>query len=392
MDSGWSTYYNNFEVDEEKFPDFNSMIASFSERDVWTILWATSMINEDDPNYQTAIDNNYFIKTPRGTVRPIKWWHGSGALLDFSNEEAKDWFNSMMDDVLEAGVKGFKCDGTDPYILEYVQPQTSEGEPITYREYADMYYSDFKDYTAEVNGDSLIWSRPVDCATQTDAVCGNYSPHDLMFSGWVGDDDSSWQGLRSCLRKSIYSAWKGYNAYGCDIGGYRADSSINELGRDPETFMRWVQTGTFMSLMENGGGGEHRPWMFDEYLNSSTNPTQYTDLYRTFTNIHYSLASYLQSAGTEAYYQESSVMKPISQLYNEEEPYKYPLPETLAYYLGPDIFVQPISTNSKGFVNIQWPEEGTKWRDFWAPSFVAGIGGNSKTIKYPLNHYPAFVR
>jgi hypothetical protein len=40
--------------------------------------------------------------------------------------------------------------------------------------------------------------------------------------------------------------------------------------------------------MENGGGGEHRPWMYDE---------ETTDIYRAFVNEHYRLIPYLMTNG-----------------------------------------------------------------------------------------------
>jgi len=36
------------------------------------------------------------------------------------------------------------------------------------------------------------------------------------------------------------------------------------LGRPKDALIRWAQLGAFSPVMENGGGGEHRPWMFDE--------------------------------------------------------------------------------------------------------------------------------
>ena len=64
--------------------------------------------------------------------------------------------------VLHLGIDGWKCDGTDPYILECIIPQGHNGT-ISYREYADSYYGDFFDYTRSVVGDeALIMSRPVD--------------------------------------------------------------------------------------------------------------------------------------------------------------------------------------------------------------------------------------
>ena len=120
-----------------------------------------------------------------GRSAVIKWWHGSGSLLDYSNPAAVDWWHKQLDkvvyvsvmscdydkltviggvqiQVLELGIDGWKCDGTDPYIIELVAPRGSKGF-LTYREYADAYYGDFFNYTrAKVGNGSLIMSRPVD--------------------------------------------------------------------------------------------------------------------------------------------------------------------------------------------------------------------------------------
>jgi len=64
---------------------------------------------------------------------------------------------------------------------------------------------------------------------------------------------------------------------GSRTGGYR--SSNVPLGRTKQLFIRWAQMGAFVPLMENGGNGEHRPWMFD-------NTNQTLDIYRNFVNIH----------------------------------------------------------------------------------------------------------
>ena len=55
----------------------------------------------------------------------------------------------------------------------------------------------------------------------------------------------------------IYSAWMGYGNYGCDVGGYRNDNTAYST-----YFLRSAQLNAFLPLMENGGGGEHRPWMY----------------------------------------------------------------------------------------------------------------------------------
>ena len=57
----------------------------------------------------------------------------------------------------------------------------------------------------------------------------------------------------------IYSAWMGYGNYGCDVGGYRGGSDTKYATH----FLRSAQLNAFLPLMENGGGGEHRPWMYE---------------------------------------------------------------------------------------------------------------------------------
>jgi len=82
-----------------------------------------------------------------------------------------------------------------------------------------------------------------------------------MFSGWIGDNDPTFKGMEDALRKYLQSAWAGYANFGSDIGGYRRGSG--KYGRTKELFIRWSQLGAFSPLMENGGYGEHRPWMYD---------------------------------------------------------------------------------------------------------------------------------
>ena len=102
-----------------------------------------------------------------------------------------------MDKVLDVGVDGFKCDGTDPYILEYTITGGALGynnQTVTYPQYAHLFYRDFLYYTRQkrsenaATGDAgLIMSRPVDCFIDpVSKGCIVYSPKDVMFSGNKG--------------------------------------------------------------------------------------------------------------------------------------------------------------------------------------------------------------
>ncbi len=131
------------------------------------------MVNVENPDYDMCVEKQFLLRDSRGIVRPLQWWHGSGGLLDYSNPEAVEWWHQQMDLVLDAGVDGFKCDGTDPYIDEYTLTGGALGyndQVITYREYANSYYRDFFFHTRERRSENfpgadagLIMSRPVDC-------------------------------------------------------------------------------------------------------------------------------------------------------------------------------------------------------------------------------------
>jgi alpha-glucosidase (family GH31 glycosyl hydrolase) len=92
----------------------------------------------------------------------------------------------------------------------------------------------------------------------------------------------------SKLTQIIYSAWMGYGNYGCDVGGYRG----NDNTKYSTNFLRSAQLNAFLPLMENGGGGEHRPWMYDEEV--------VVPVYRKFVNEHYRLGAYLHTNGANS--------------------------------------------------------------------------------------------
>jgi len=66
-----------------------------------------------------------------------------------------------------------------------------KGGFLDHKEYANLYYGDFFNYTREIRGDvGLIMSRPVDNLIPNKPlrfIYLDFSPKYVMFSGWVGD-------------------------------------------------------------------------------------------------------------------------------------------------------------------------------------------------------------
>lgn len=100
-----------------------------------------------------------------------------------------------MDRALDMGFDGWKTDGTDPLIIRLTPfPYSNYNKrPVGIHEYGHQYYGSFYNYTKSRTDDALIMSRPVDSLKNKFFL--SYSPKYVMFSGWVGDQDSSAAGF-----------------------------------------------------------------------------------------------------------------------------------------------------------------------------------------------------
>ncbi|KJE89796.1 hypothetical protein CAOG_01220 [Capsaspora owczarzaki ATCC 30864] len=383
IDSGWATSYTTFEWDTKKYPDPQALIDSMHAQGVRVILWATSTIAVTSPLYNYTSEHGYLLKhLLTGKDAIIHYWHGDAAYIDYTNPDAVAFYHSLMDNQLKQGYDGWKNDGTDPFLLEVELEGgiLAHKGVITEREYANLYYTDFFEYSRQVNGNvTLCMNRPYD--SYENYVYWRFAPRDVVFSGWVGDEDPTFEGLQDALKNMIYSAANNYVSFGSDIGGYR----LGDNARTIQVLLRWAQLGAFVGLMENGGDGEHRPWGFNPTDNSTT------DIYRTFVDAHYEIAPYLLSLGAQAYASGSSIMRPYTDQLIDIVNFDYSL--------GSDLFVSPIVDNTTSHT-VNFPRNAVNasdnaidsWVYWFDPTAVHQGGTTGRDLPFPLSQYPVYKR
>jgi len=367
IDSPWATGYSTFVFDEALFPDPQGMIDGLHERGVRVMLWTVPGINlEEEALYAHAAERGWFMQADADSgPKVVSWWKGEGSLIDYFNPEAVAWWHELLEPALALGIDGWKCDGLDfSALLAPYSP--GAGRDVERLEYSHAYYRDFFEVTrARLGDDRLITARPIDnYGADIGGDAGAFAPVDITWAGWVGDQDPDWGGLQMALRNMAYSAEYGYLAFGSDIGGYRDDGSA--LGRDEETFVRWAQLGALSPVMENGGGGEHRPWAFS---------ARALDIYTDFVALHYDLLPYLMEEGARAFAEGRSLMD-------------FQSDETYEYLLGPDVFVAPMIAPGEAR-QVTFPEGD--WVDLFAPG-ATYAGGDTAALEVPLEVYPVFLR
>jgi len=370
IDSPWETGYNTFEFDTSLYPDAHAMVDSFHARGVKVIVWITSAINTDQTELWHYADSlGYFMKANAGAGSAvIHWWKGDGSMIDFFNPAAVTWWKALVDKTLALGIDGWKCDGTDYSVfLGNALYSPGTGGNITRLQYSHAYYRLFHDYTRQQLGnDRANMSRPVDNYGYTFITDPNlvaFTPRDIGFACWVGDQDATFDGMKNALNNMYQSDVNNYLVVGSDVGGYREEPVTH--GRDKDLFIRWAQLGAFSPLMENGGGGEHRPWMFDQETN---------DIYNKFARLHHALIPYQMQQGDSLF----AITQSLMQFFNSTD---------YSYMLGSDIFVAPMLSSSNTIM-VDFP--AGNWTYLFNTSQV--YSGIFNQLNIPLSEFPVFIK
>lgn len=379
IDSPWETAYNSFEWDSTRYPDAQGMVDYFHSKNIKVLCWITGSIDTNlHPLWDYAKDHDYFMKKDAASGPAIvKWWKPcKTSLIDWYNPEAVTWWKSLMDKTLAYGIDGWKCDGSDFLLITDI-PNTYLYSPYlgtnipSRNDYSDRYYRLFQDYTREKLGnDRVVMSRPVDnygYSFLTGATVA-FTAKDMAWAPWVGDQDATFDGMTAALNNMYESHAYGYWWSGSDIGGYRTDDNYPANGRSKELFIRWAQLGAFSGLMENGGGGEHRPWLYDAETN---------DIYKKLVLMRnkYLVGYLLESSKTTA-----ATNTPLQRYFNKTD---------YSYQLGDDIFVAPV-LNQAGTVTVNLPA-GNNWIYLYNKTDTL-TGGASFTKTYPLQEFPVYLK
>lgn len=376
IDSPWETSYNNFVVNETQFRDHASMFARIRELGFYPVFWLTPFINVENvtdmtgiasgpaSNYAEAVERGYLVKLPDGRPMLAAWWKGRGGLVDFTNPDARAWWQKQLDQTLRWGARGIKCDdGEGNFVQDAVFHDKTPAAEMKNR-YALLYLQAAQEFIdTRLGGDGVLLARCGFTGTQQHPFC------------WAGDNEANFSfenGLPTAVLAGQNAALSGLAFWGHDIAGY--------MGRpDKELFIRWTQFGALSPLMMVHMQSNLGPWDFDE---------ETLTIYRRFAKLHTGLFPYIYDAAHDTAATGMPIIRPMVLAFPGDADAAR---QRFQYMFGPELLVAPfVQPGTHRAVYFPKLADGADWVDWWTGRRYTG--GATIEVQCPLERMPLFVR
>jgi alpha-D-xyloside xylohydrolase len=377
IDSPWETNYNTFEFNRQQFSDPVAMVRHIHERGFKLCLWLTPMINSQTlperdfigkipltaaSNFDEGAKAGYFLKKRDGSVFLTDWWKGKGAVVDFTNPAAKEWWKRQVRKAVQAGADGFKNDDGEGTFVDDVVFDDG-GDPRMTNRYSVLYNRAVRELIdSDLKGDGVLFMRSATQGSQ------NLS---FVWAGDNGSDFSTENGLPGVVLAGLNAGMSGMALWASDLGGYVPDSPTP----DPELFSRWTEFSAFSPIMEPFSINNWSPWDYGDRA---------LKIFRDYSRLHMSLFPYRYAAAQEAARNGMPIIRSLVLFHPKDWQARQAIYE---YYFGPDFLVAPVVT--PGTQQHVYLPEGD-WIDYWTGDKLRGP--KNLLVDVPLDKIPVYVK
>nr|WP_197489695.1 TIM-barrel domain-containing protein [Rossellomorea aquimaris] len=363
-----------------KWPDPKGMVDNAHANDIRVLMWQIPVLKYTDYAYQQKdndeaymINQGYSVENGDGSPYrvPENKWFGNSLLLDFTNQQATDWWMSkrsyLFDDI---GVDGFKTDGGEMVWGRDVTFDNGKAGDEMRNQYPNEYVAAYSEFAKSKQSDALTFSRAGTTGAQEHGIF------------WAGDQTSTFSAYRDAIRAGLSANASGIPFWSWDLAGFTGSFPTAELYKRSTTMSAFSPIMQFHSEKANPSVSEERsPWNVADRTGDST----VIDTFREYTNMRMNLLPYIYSEAKKSSDQGVPLMKSLGIEYPEDS-------NTHAistqYLFGDSLLVSPIVEQGAQSRDLYLPEG--EWIDFF---YGAKRPGN-QTINYyaGVDDIPVFVR
>jgi alpha-D-xyloside xylohydrolase len=362
----WSTY----EWDREAFPEPERMMQTLREEGLRTCLWIHPYVPRTAEIYDEGVRRGYFVSQADGSVSPpVETFSGTDlAAIDFTNPEAKAWFLSKLESLLDMGAAVFKTDFGEQAPVNAVYHNGRSGLEM-HNLYPLLYNKAVFELSERYFGRGLVWGRSGYAGSQRYPV------------QWGGDSYGTLDQMACQIRGLLSYGMSGVPFCSHDVGGFdyapQAFDYESQEGFpiDPLVYVRWLQFGVFSSHVRAHGKQPCEPW---------TCGLEAEEIAQRYLRLRYRLLPYIYSEAVRSAETGLPMVRPMVLAY-QSDPTTHGL--DLQYMFGESFLVAPVvsPTNQS---QVYLPEG--EWVDYWTKDVVAG--GRWVEVEASLETLPLWVR
>lgn len=262
-------HWTDFVWDERVFPDPKGMLQRIKEKGVKICVWINPYIGQESVLFDEGMEKGYFLKRPNGDVWQWDMWQPGIAIVDFTNPEAKRWYQEKLEELMDMGVDCFKTDFGERIPTDAVYYNGADPKKM-HNYYTYLYNQAVFEVVEKKKGkeEALVFARSATVGGQ------KFPVH------WGGDCWSDYESMEESLRGGLSLTSSGFGYWSHDIGGFESQSTA-------DVYKRWAAFGLLSTHSRFHGSTSYRvPWAYDD---------EAVDVVRFFTKLKLSLIPYLYS-------------------------------------------------------------------------------------------------
>jgi alpha-glucosidase len=375
LDIDYMEGFRCFTWSKEYFPDPKGLLSDLSKKGFKTVVIIDPgiKIDKDYDVWQQGIQNDYFCKRADGTLMEGDVWPGKCHFPDYTNPQVREWWSSLFNGLVEAGVKGVWNDMNEPAVFEIgTFPEDVrhdfDGNPCSHRKGHNVYGMQMARATYNGLKKFLMPNRPF-VITRS-----GYSGLQRYSSVWTGDNTASWEHLWLANIQCQRLAISGVSFAGSDVGGFIGEP-------DGELYTRWIQLATFHTFFRTHSAGNEtqfnqEPWSFG---------SKYEFIIKKFIHLRYQLLPYFYTAFWQHSTYGTPIIKPLSFLDQTDPETRDRMDE---YCFGDHLLICPVlhpGTNER----VVYIPRG-HWYHLWNDTEFKG--GKEYKVTCPIDRIPVFIR